>query len=244
MITLHPEPRRLPLLFVMLVLSIAFVLLGRWQLQRAAFNRAQSERFETAATLPEIRGSVSVDELPSLRFRQMRLQGRYADVPQILLDNMTHAGQVGYQVLTPFRTRAGTLVLVNRGFVAAGASRSELPDVRIGQTPRELTGRVDILPRAGLDLDTPLPDDRSAPLVVLSYPDLADIEAVLGEPVEPFQLLLDPAADDGFLRDWGPPPNLHDRNIAYAVQWFGLALAALVIGLGAVLRPSMRGGER
>ena len=243
MIALQPDRRRFPLLLVMLILAIAFVLLGRWQLQRAAFNRSQSERFETAAVMPELTGSISAAELSSLRFREMRLQGRYAGERQILLDNMTHDGQVGYQVLTPFRSRAGELVLVNRGFVLAGATRATLPDVSAPKDVREVRGRVDLLPRAALSLAASLPADREAATVVLSYPDFADIEVVLGEPVQPFVLKLDPAAEGGYVRDWAPPPSLHERNLAYAVQWFALALAATIIGAGLFLRPSMHARE-
>ena len=39
------------------------------------------------------------------------------------------------------------------------------------------------------------------------------------------------------------PPGLHDRNLAYAVQWFALALGAATLGAGLFLRPSLRPRE-
>jgi surfeit locus 1 family protein len=70
----------------------------------------------------------------------------------------------------------------------------------------------------------------------LSFPDFAAIEAALGKEVQRFQLLLDPAAPEGFVREWAPPADRADRNVAYAVQWFGLGVLALVIAVGMVLK--------
>ena len=42
---------------------------------------------------------------------------------------------------------------------------------------------------------------------------------------------LDPDQEDGFVRDWKPLRSGPERNVGYAVQWFGLAAALLVIYL-------------
>jgi surfeit locus 1 family protein len=75
---------------------------------------------------------------------------------------------------------------------------------------------------------------------VLSFPDYAAIEAALGAEVLRFQLLLDPQERNGFVREWGPDPNRANRNIAYAVQWFGLALLALVLAIGVAIKGRRR----
>jgi surfeit locus 1 family protein len=177
-------------------------------------------------------------EAERFRYRPMRLRGHYVPESQVLLDNMTSHGVAGYQVLTPFRVAGDgradgdALVLVNRGWVPASPDRSELPDVALAAEGEVfVSGRIDRLPRAALELDAPATAARG-PLVVLSYPDFAAIEAALGTPVRRFQLLLDPAAPAGFVREWAPPADRANRNIAYAVQWFGLALLALVIAIG------------
>ena len=217
-----------------LVLAAAgFAALGRWQLARAEVNRAIVEQFDNVRALSPIEEPVTGAD--AFRYRPMRLRGHYAAESQVLLDNMTSHGVAGYQVLTPFRTGDG-LVLVNRGWVPASPDRSELPDVALNSTDDVVvTGRVDALPRAALRLGEPAPV-RPGPLVVLSFPDFDAIEVALGTSVERFQLLLDPAAAEGFVREWDPPRDRSDRNIAYAVQWFGLALLALVISVGMVLR--------
>ena len=212
----------------LLLAAAGFARLGQWQLHRAEVNRSIETQFAAAATLPIVDAPRSADERDAQRFRRVRLSGAYEPDVQILLDNMTYGGQAGYQVLTPFRFGPDDrLVLVNRGWIAGAPDRSVLPDIALRSTPSVAAGRVDHLPRAALRLDAPAPA-RKTPVVVLSFPDFAAIEAVLGEPVAPFQLLLDADAPEGFVREWTPHSDLADRNIAYAVQWFGLA--ALAVG--------------
>ena len=47
-------------------------------------------------------------------------------------------------------------------------------------------------------------------------------------------LLADPAADDGYARDWRPGGLPPERHLGYAVQWFAMAFAltfiAIVVG--------------
>lgn len=218
----------------LLLAALGFAALGRWQLERAEFNRAAAALFEDAAALPPLEQPVA--EAEPFRYRAMRLHGRWEPGSQVLLDNMTSRGAAGYQVLTPLRVDDGSLVLVNRGWVPASPDRNVLPDVGIAGTGAVVViGRVDRLPRAALDLGEAAVE-RGQPVTVLSFPDFAAIEAALGTDVRHFQLLLDPAAVDGFVREWAPAADRDDRNIAYAVQWFGLALLALVLAIGVALR--------
>jgi surfeit locus 1 family protein len=66
----------------------------------------------------------------------------------------------------------------------------------------------------------------------MNYPQQRDIESTLGRPVLPGLVLLDAEQPDGYEREWqtrfqsGP-----ERHLAYAVQWFAFATAALVIYL-------------
>jgi surfeit locus 1 family protein len=228
----------------LLLAALGFSALGRWQLERAEFHRAMVAEFDLATTLPPLEQPFA--EAEPLRYRTIQLIGRYVPESQVLLDNMTRHGVAGYQVLTPFRVSgradgAGladdtALILVNRGWVPAAPDRSQLPDIGIAAARDVVvSGRIDRLPRAALELEAPAAA-KGAPVTVLSFPDFAAIEAVLGASVRNFQLLLDPAAPEGFVREWAPESDRADRNIAYAVQWFGLALLALVLAIGVAIK--------
>ena len=214
----------------LLGLIVLFAALGFWQLERADENRAVFAQFEQGTSEPPLDRPVSAAELDSQRYRRISLRGRYLAGQQILLDNMTHAGRAGYQVLTPFDIGDERLILVNRGWVPADPDRDIKPDVALANEHGQVLGRLDRLPRSALSLDAgPLP--AGAALAVVSFPKAEDIEAILGQAVFPLQVLLDPEAPDGYVRDWVPATDRADRNIAYAVQWFGLAAVSLLIAV-------------
>jgi len=221
----------------MLLLALLFFSLGQWQYGRAAQSRALLESFAASE-----RASASRDvPRAAERYTHFRLAGRYVPERQFLLDNIVEAGRVGYYVLTPFEVEGEPdLVLVNRGFVAAPPDRSDLPDVAVGSGERTIRGHVDVLPRPGLRLAEPAAQNAAAgPLTVLTYPTAADIAARLGRPVHNYQLRLAADQPDGYLRDWraaGMPP---ERHLAYAWQWWALAVAAALAG--AVLAWRARG---
>jgi len=54
-------------------------------------------------------------------------------------------------------------------------------------------------------------------------------------------VLLDPSEPDGYEREWSARYNFSEfgpeRHTAYAVQWFGMALALLVIYVVVNLKP-------
>jgi surfeit locus 1 family protein len=207
-----------------------FVSLGAWQLERAQEKRALIESFERGAQTSVELGAAPVDALP--RYQHVAVAGRYDPARQVLLDNMpSSTGQAGYRVLTPLR-RAGSarLLLVDRGWVPVGASRGILPRVEVAANEREVTGRLDQLPVPGVRIGAAAGAGAAGWPRVLNFPVRADLEQVLGQPVEPRILLLDSAVSDGFERVWRPslgfPP---ERHLGYAAQWFALAIVVVVV---------------
>ena len=50
---------------------------------------------------------------------------------------------------------------------------------------------------------------------------------IVGAPVLDYQVLLDPTAAAGYVRDWQAPGMAPERHLAYAGQWGLLAVGAL-----------------
>jgi surfeit locus 1 family protein len=215
---------------LMTVAAIAgLISLGRWQLHRADEKRALYDAF--AAGTDSIRTLDSgTPALP--RYQHVRAMGNYDSSRQVLIDNMSNAeDRAGYYVITPFELAGGGWVLVNRGWVPLGASRADKPRIDVPSNVREIQGRTDNLPRAGIRMGDRIPLAPPYP-VVANFPTRAEIAALLHEsdwtraaPV----VLLDAKEPDGYLREWQPPGFPPMRHIAYAVQWFGLAAALAVI---------------
>ena len=84
----------------------------------------------------------------TLRYRPVVATGEYLSSRQILIDNKVHSGRAGYHVVTPLALADGRIVLVNRGWIAQGASRSELPAAPAPSGVVSVQGRVAI-PAAG-----------------------------------------------------------------------------------------------
>jgi surfeit locus 1 family protein len=69
------------------------------------------------------------------------------------------------------------------------------------------------------------------PLVVLEL-DYEQLGARLGVPLVPMLLYLSEEAADGFERDWRVSPGFGpDTHRGYALQWFSLAAAAVILYL-------------
>jgi surfeit locus 1 family protein len=216
-------------------LAAAFALLGHWQLRRADEALAEAAELARRAVAPELESIAALDAPADLRYRRVALRGHYLPETQVLIDNMTHAGTVGYHVLTPFAATNGTIAVVNRGFVAAPPSRNDLPDVAVSTEERTVRGRLDTLPKPALRLEAEETSVAGAARV-MSFPERADLERVFGRPVAAYQILLDAAEPEGFVRAWEPDGVRAERNLAYAGQWLALSAATLVAALAWVFK--------
>ena len=214
-------PSVLALLLLTLLLSLAAWQFGRWQQRSAA-----DADFDTAAT----RRVMVAGEVPApRRYDRVTATGRYDGERQFLIDNMVANGRNGFFVITPMKlATGGPLLLVNRGWVVQDPARRVLPEIGIADGVRTIGGRAGRLPVAGLRLGASPPVDTGWPSV-RQFPDTAELEAALGAPVRDWVLLLDGDEPEGFLRDWRAPGLPAERHLGYAVQWFALAIALIVL---------------
>lgn len=222
--------------WLMTLLTVAavagFVQLGRWQWHRAEGKRALATAFNAGNAVASELGSRSAAALP--RYTQVRVHGSYDPQHQFLLENMSHDGQAGYQVLTPLRIDDGRVLLVNRGWLPLTHSRREPPAVAIdGEIGVAPAGKLDDLPVPGIALGRLPPQAGASWPKLTSFPKMADLSAALSQPLEARQLLLNPDEPHGYLRDWHVGGIGPERHIAYAIQWWGFA--ALALGLYARL---------
>ncbi len=207
---------------------VAFSALGRWQWHRAAEKRALNADFSAGATAFSDLGRRSIDSFA--RYAQLRVHGRYDGMHQFLLDNISHRGQPGYEVLTPLLLDDGRVLIVNRGWLPLTRSRSELPYVGIDfSAALTVLGRVDLLPVAAIALGHAAPAPGPQWPKVTSFPTMQELAAALGAKLEARALLLNANEPLGFARDWQPEGLGPWRHVSYAVQWWGFAALALVL---------------
>lgn len=213
-----------------LVLLAAFVSLGRWQWHRGEAKQAVWAEF-ARETAPQALGSSNPDEMP--RFAHVTLRGHYLPDRQILLDNRSHQGRPGYEVLTPLVTEAGRTLLVNRGWVPFTGYRDRLPDVAF-DPPAQVTlaGRLEELPVAGLASGRAPPQAGGGWPRLTSFPTHDELSTLLERRIAQRILLLDPREPGGYVREWQPPGLDPSRHFSYAIQWWGFAVVLLVLYFG------------
>lgn len=226
----------------LLVLEPLFVSLGQWQWQkgeRKATEQAlrDSRGRDATLTLPPVAGGSGTAE--ALQFRRLEMSGRFLPERQFLLDNQVHRQRAGFHVLTPFRPDGSdAVVLVNRGWLPAGATHSELPAVATPTGTLHLSGVAVRPPRRFFSLAASgnNPDWSSGALPVWQTLDLDAYARQSGFRLHGVLVELDPAAPAGFERAWRRPDERIERHYSYALQWYGFAVAALGIWLFFLLR--------
>jgi surfeit locus 1 family protein len=201
----------------------AGIALGNWQDRRAEEKRALGERFERALHSPalELRWPANKEALLG---RRIAVHGRFDAEKTVFLDNKILNGRVGYEVVTPLQlSRAGIHVLIDRGWVPAGASRAQLPaiatpqgEVRIeGLAQERFAHALQGGPASGGKVRQNLDIDAFAKESGLTLAPLV-IEELAG-----------PA--DGLVRERARPDTGVDMHRAYALQWYSLAVLAIVL---------------
>jgi len=213
------------LTLILLVLALIFARLGLWQMERKAEKQLLLDQFREAPVL-SLEDALSQDAL----FARTKATGRYDIERHILLDNKILEGRTGVHVLTPFILQDGREILVNRGWLPLPPDRRSLPRVATDGTLRTISGILNRPSTGGQrigDADV-LVHDRWPQLV--TYLEIDTVGAALGASLEPWLLQLDPDDVSGFAgRQWKAATMGPEVHGAYAVQWFALSLATLVI---------------
>jgi surfeit locus 1 family protein len=207
------------------------ITLGVWQLGRAEEKRVflEQQKQGLASEVIELSGAIEIDSEMS-RYKKVQVSGHYDQTHQFLLDNQISAGKAGYFVLTPFVVQGeAKAVLVNRGWVPANNDRSILPDIQIKSEQTVITGRINRFPGVGIKLaGAEIPSDGWPSIVQVVNPQI--LAKKLAYPLFPFQIELDKDLPEGYKREWHISTIMQpEQHIAYAIQWFALALTLTIL---------------
>jgi len=206
--------------------------LGFWQLDRARQKRELHALFTQRLEQPALDLSLhSAVPIAEEAWRATRAHGTFGP-PAFLLDNRIRDGRVGYEVLSTLTLGDGQRVLVDLGWVPAGATRREIPRLEIPAQATTVNGRLAPAPSTGIALGPPMPPEQLAPdLYRIQHVDFADLSARFGADFLPALVYLDAGAPGGYDRDWVLPAPDDGKHTAYAVQWFSMAGVVVIIFL-------------
>jgi len=164
-------------------------------------------------------------EVDAFRFRRVRVSGQFDVAHEILLDNRVLNGKPGYHVVTPLKIdQSARYVLIDRGWVARGADRTLLPEIRTPLGVVVIEGIAAPPSNKYLELSTQTVEGR-----VWQNLDMPRMDALLRHPLQPVVITQLNDNGDGLLRQWGRPDAGVEKHLGYAFQWFALALTIIVI---------------
>jgi surfeit locus 1 family protein len=210
---------------VTLVLAGILVGLGNWQMDRAKTKQHAQQRYDELGREPAVSLPVRIVRPDSLEYRRVEAEGAFDSRYQIYVDNRVHDGVAGLHVLAPLRVRgSATYVLVNRGWVAWGATRSQLPQVDVPQPPVHISG-VAVIPSARfMELSG---EQKSSP--VWQNLDMEQYRKFFPFALQGVVILQQNDTGDTLVRDWPRPDTGAAKHVGYAYQWYAFALTLFVI---------------
>jgi surfeit locus 1 family protein len=220
------RPRLWPTLATLV--GVALLLsLGTWQLQRLAWKRgliehAQSQLAAAPVPLPDA-------GLENFDFRRVSVTGRYLHDAAFAFGFTAEDGAPGSRLITPFRLEDGRVILVDRGWLP-----TELlpPHVPKGLEPSAKVTLDGIGRWLGSWHRTWLTPDASPTEHRWYGWDIPAMAEATGLPLEPVEVVLERSEGPAGLPKAEPVSvDLPNNHFGYAMTWYGLALALVVIYL-------------
>jgi surfeit locus 1 family protein len=241
--SVHPARRRpawIPAVAAWVTMSVC-VTAGHWQYRRMQEKEALQAQFQAAAAAAPVALPREVRDWHAWRFRAVVLDGEFDARHQILVDNKVHDGRVGFEVVAPLRLSDGRIVLIDRGWVAAGATRAVFPQPPLPAGVVSLRGRIDLpAPAYWRSGSETLPAGT-----LWQHLETADFTRATGVAVLPIVVrVLDMPGNAGLVIDDALPDAGIDKHLSYMVQWYAFAAMAAGLWLWFDVRPRLARSAR
>ena len=195
--------------FIALLLVVAFILLGRWQWHRT-YRSVDGYSAEPAAISLQTLVPPGAQVPASAVARQVIVTGSYVAAGQKLVTGHSLSGQAVSWVVTPLVTGDKSQVLVVRGWITPTETALAIPP----SSPVTVTGRIEIGGVPDIETNSAAPSALPAGYLIRTAQ----------SPPDPLSLQPVPASPP----DDHAPKEFHLQNAIYVVQWYLLAIIAVV----------------
>jgi surfeit locus 1 family protein len=248
--------RKLPVLPTIITLLCVVIMfgLGIWQLERKAqkdtrlaqiSERQSNKPYQLSELLrePKVNNSNDAD----IQDFPVSFMGKAQMDSLFFIDNKIVSGRIGYHLVVPIMTVGGDIVLANFGWLRGNDIRGQLPelttDVRalLNNQSLDFTGVVSYPSINRMVSETNTAFGQFPAL--LQQIDLTQIQQHLNATgflqsgtLFPFVVNLAPDPNSEFSRNWQPVVMSPEKHLGYAVQWFGLGIAALTVYLLSLMK--------
>ena len=221
------RPRLWPTVFA-LPAVLLLLGLGIWQVQRLHWKEgliAERRAATSAAPVPLPRGSAVT---PDMEFRHVFARGVFLNDKEILVYASPRIGKAGFDVLTPLVETDGRIVFVNRGFVPVGLRNPAARAAGEIAGPVRIAGLLRLPPRGRPNWFVPDNDPGRNRWFWIDLPKMAAADGL--KRVAPFYVDADARPNPGGWPQGGlTRVRLPNNHLQYALTWFSLAVALLVI---------------
>lgn len=226
------------LLICFLVVQTLLNELGFWQLNRAKQKQIRIYQLEKGgeSTISDL---AQIDKSKIEQFQQVELQLELFGYDSLYLDNKINNKRPGYHILNIVKDSAsGKYLLINRGWEFAGGDRGRLPRVELPPRDWLVQGRVySIATQAISTSDAKVEVSSNAlRLPVMDMTIVKQIERHYGIRLESYLIRLNQQSEAALETNWMWTNMSPEKHLAYAIQWFALALALLIISLAVCIK--------
>lgn len=220
------RPKLVPTLFTIPAL-IALLALGSWQVQRLYWKDALLDKLQSRSSAAAIELPVNPEDLDALEYKRVLAKGWFDHANEFHLVNRSLNGNPGVHIITPLiRADGDPVLLVNRGWVPFD---KKPPSQRAnGQITGDIKVEGIVRLVKGPGRFTPENEPKKNFWFFIDPPSMARVARL---PVEPRYYLVDgnKAVPGGFPvgRQW--TLKIRNDHLHYAITWYALAIALLVI---------------
>lgn len=218
--TLWPTVFTIPAVLLMLGLGV-------WQLERLQWKEALINERVTRTTAAPIPLPGPNDPVADLEYHRVVAQGEFLHDKEIYLGARSLNGNAGYHLVTPFRLADGRVLFVDRGWIPLSRKAASTRAAGEVQGPQTL----DAVIRLKGTQAWMVPDNRPD-LDFFFWSDLPAMAKLMNLPTAETRFFLEagPAKNPGGLPIGGQTRiDLPNDHLQYAITWFSLAGALIVI---------------
>lgn len=228
-------PSLIPTIAFLLLLPV-LLRLGVWQLDRA------EEKRELIASLETKSSQQSISLQQALQLEQpdqtrVTVAGQSVKDVHLVVDNQKHEGRLGYEIYALWQIEPNgseqlpKYVLVSRGWLPRQDFYQKVPDIP-KFTDNELSGQLYFSKGSNRVVAQNAQWEKFEDAWLIGQFDLETIAEKAGEigyHTAPFVVRQQADPNSPFVRQWELVASPPEKHIAYAIQWFGMALVLIIL---------------
>lgn len=218
-----------------LIFAIIFVpitiSLGLWQIERANEKKVIISNYDKLLVSTPI---ALQKEQPLENWQPIETVGAYQDLI-IYEDNAINGGKAGFKVYHLFQNGDGTFIFVHRGFIERNLIKNNLPRIDTPVGKKNIKGTTlfkqnNTFVKNIEESDIRIIQEFNTSVLIERFPILKD------RYLHPFLFNLDVRDADKFQPIEKPVNMTATKHIGYAIQWFGLCAALIILTIYAYRR--------